>query len=207
MGGHSKWQRAPRPAAPSSRGAALTPAARKQGVVSHTQTVFTAEFKRNQADVLVTGCFDESIKIWDVTALRCVRTLWPTQGAIYSVAFPTALDDHRMAAVTNKGMLLVFDIGPKGKGKVCARRPAHPTAAHSRARRAARRSCGSRRCTTRWCSAWTGCRARTLSPPRRTTAPPRSPTRTQARPRRARTPRPLLLAACSARCSVTARGN
>lgn len=59
----------------------------------HSETIFACEFQRTNKDVLATGSFDQTIKLWNVSTMQAIDTLKPNAGVIYSIAWPHILGD------------------------------------------------------------------------------------------------------------------
>ena len=76
----------------------------------HTETIFDCSFKPDDSDILATGSFDGSIKIWKVDTLESVETLPNCRSIIYSVSWAPA-DLNCIVASTNDGRVFIWDVG------------------------------------------------------------------------------------------------
>ncbi|EKX48332.1 hypothetical protein GUITHDRAFT_136844 [Guillardia theta CCMP2712] len=97
--------------------------------VGHSETIFACEFAPNNKNILATGSFDGVIKLWDVTTFRCIATMKPqgggTLGIIYSLAWSSLPDDHRIACSTSQGYVHIFETEGKSKGALVLQRKNH----------------------------------------------------------------------------------
>ena len=90
----------------------------------HTETIFDCSFKPDDSDLLATGSFDGSIKIWRVDTLESVETLPNCRSIIYSVSWAPA-DLNCIVASTNDGRVFIWDIT---KHKILQEFPGHKKA-------------------------------------------------------------------------------
>ena len=75
----------------------------------HTETIFDCSFKPEDSDMLATGSFDGSIKIWRVDSLKCVASLPQARSIIYSLSWAPA-DLNCIVAGTSDGRVFVWDV-------------------------------------------------------------------------------------------------
>ncbi|KAF2351204.1 WD40 repeat, partial [Trinorchestia longiramus] len=80
----------------------------------HTETIFDCSFKPDNCDLLATGSFDGSIKVWRVDSLEAVSTVPNCRAIIYSVSWAPA-DLNCLVAGTSEGKVFIWDLT---KGKV-----------------------------------------------------------------------------------------
>ncbi|XP_045113908.1 WD repeat-containing protein 17-like isoform X1 [Portunus trituberculatus] len=76
----------------------------------HTETIFDCSFKPEDSDLLATGSFDGSIKIWRIDTLEAVDTLPNCSTIIYSVSWAPA-DLNCIVAGTSGGDVFIWDVG------------------------------------------------------------------------------------------------
>ncbi|KAK3876979.1 hypothetical protein Pcinc_018267 [Petrolisthes cinctipes] len=87
----------------------------------HTETIFDCSFKPEDSDLLATGSFDGSIKIWRIDTMEAVDTLPNTGTIIYSLSWAPA-DLNCIAAGTSGGIVFIWDVG---KDKILQELTAH----------------------------------------------------------------------------------
>ncbi|XP_050694797.1 WD repeat-containing protein 17-like isoform X3 [Eriocheir sinensis] len=76
----------------------------------HTETIFDCSFKPEDSDLLATGSFDGSIKIWKIDTLEAVDTLPNCSTIIYSLSWAPA-DLNCIVAGTSGGNVFIWDVG------------------------------------------------------------------------------------------------
>lgn len=87
----------------------------------HIETIFDCKFSPDDPDLLATGSFDGTIKVWDVTTLKAVYTSAGNEGIIYCLSWsPSELNS--IAASTSKKGAFIWDMQ---KGKVSQRFTEH----------------------------------------------------------------------------------
>ncbi|XP_047481224.1 WD repeat-containing protein 17-like [Penaeus chinensis] len=76
----------------------------------HTETIFDCSFKPEDSDLLATGSFDGSIKIWKIDTMEAVDTLPNRDTIIYSLSWAPA-DLNCIVAGTSGGDVFIWDVG------------------------------------------------------------------------------------------------
>ncbi|ROT79673.1 putative WD repeat-containing protein 17 isoform X2, partial [Penaeus vannamei] len=76
----------------------------------HTETIFDCSFKPEDSDLLATGSFDGSIKIWKIDTMEAVDTLPNRDTIIYSLSWAPA-DLNCIVAGTSGGEVFIWDVG------------------------------------------------------------------------------------------------
>jgi WD repeat-containing protein 17 len=78
-------------------------------VLSHSETVFTCAFSPANPNILATGSFDGTVKIWDVTSQVCLQVLPGHGGVVFYLAWHPEGEDRIMAAISS-GEVWIWDI-------------------------------------------------------------------------------------------------
>nr|XP_045611784.1 WD repeat-containing protein 17-like [Procambarus clarkii]XP_045611785.1 WD repeat-containing protein 17-like [Procambarus clarkii] len=76
----------------------------------HTETIFDCSFKPEDSDLLATGSFDGSIKIWKIDTMETVDTLPNCNTIIYTLSWAPA-DLNCIVAGTSGGEVFIWDVG------------------------------------------------------------------------------------------------
>ncbi|KAL3878905.1 hypothetical protein ACJMK2_031231 [Sinanodonta woodiana] len=79
---------------------------REQG---HVETIFDCKFHPENPDLLATGSFDGTIKVWDTNTFTAVHSSSGNEGVIYSISWAPAYLNH-IVACTSKLGIFVWDI-------------------------------------------------------------------------------------------------
>eukprot|EP01116_Phalansterium_solitarium_P012909 TRINITY_DN2963_c0_g1_i1.p1 TRINITY_DN2963_c0_g1~~TRINITY_DN2963_c0_g1_i1.p1 ORF type:complete len:1237 (+),score=444.65 TRINITY_DN2963_c0_g1_i1:142-3852(+) len=74
----------------------------------HAETIFDCQFKTSNPNILATASFDTTVKIWDVSTMKCIDSLPGHEGVVYSIAW-SPLDDDRLLACSAKAKLFLWD--------------------------------------------------------------------------------------------------
>ena len=80
------------------------------GASGHTETIFDCNFKTTDPNILATASYDQTVRLWDISAQpspRCITTFPMTESSVYSVSWSP--DGRELAASTLKGEVVVFD--------------------------------------------------------------------------------------------------
>jgi WD40 repeat protein len=73
---------------------------------SHTETIFDCAFSTTNADIFATSSFDSSIKLWDISKMKCIDSL-VGEGVIYALAWhPTK---KFIAGAFGNGAICIWD--------------------------------------------------------------------------------------------------
>ncbi|XP_053398741.1 WD repeat-containing protein 17-like [Mercenaria mercenaria] len=91
---------------------------REQG---HIETIFDCKFCPHDSNILATGSFDGTIKLWDTTTFTCVNTSPGNEGIIYTISWAPS-DLNCIVAGTSKNGIFIWDIG---KGRIVKRFSEH----------------------------------------------------------------------------------
>lgn len=91
---------------------------REQG---HIETIFDCKFCPHDSNILATGSFDGTIKLWDITDFSCINTSPGNEGIIYTISWAPA-DLNCIVAGTSKNGIFIWDIG---KGRIVKRFSEH----------------------------------------------------------------------------------
>lgn len=90
---------------------------------NHSETIFDMAFKPSDKDILATGSFDGSIKIWEISQMKCIANLQkvnpninPSEPlhksfkgqVIYSLAWAPG-QTNQIVSVNSKGQVMLWD--------------------------------------------------------------------------------------------------
>ena len=80
------------------------------GRAAHTDTVFAAQFKPADPDVLATCSFDGSVRIWDTRLNRLLRDLSDDDvGVLYALSW-SPHDEARLVTTSSRGQALILSL-------------------------------------------------------------------------------------------------
>jgi WD repeat-containing protein 17 len=78
---------------------------------SHSETIFDCRFKPSNANLVATGSFDSTTKIWDADNMSILRDLVGQGGIIYGVSWcPGGPRETRLATGSSNGTVCVWDV-------------------------------------------------------------------------------------------------
>jgi len=85
---------------------------------NHSETIFDMAFKPNNKDILATGSYDGSIKIWEINQMQCIANLYKqiqnenvqtrNINIVYSVTWAPG-DTNQIVGVSSKGEVRLWD--------------------------------------------------------------------------------------------------
>ncbi|PRP82721.1 hypothetical protein PROFUN_09983 [Planoprotostelium fungivorum] len=74
---------------------------------AHSETIFDCQFNPKDPNTLATSSFDGSVKLWDLSQMKCIDTLQGNEGVVYSCSWSNSGD--RIVAGTSRGKTLLWD--------------------------------------------------------------------------------------------------
>lgn len=83
----------------------------------HIETIFDCKFCPYNRDILATGSFDGTIKLWDITSMTAINSSPGNEGVVYSLSWAPG-DLNCIVASTSKHGMFIWDVG---KGRIIQR--------------------------------------------------------------------------------------
>ena len=96
-----------------------------QTAAGHTETIFDCRFSPTDANLLATTAYDSTVKLWCVSTLKLVKTLYADDGILYCCDFTP--NGSVLAACSVNGTVILWDVD---KGTELSRYLNHTKAAY-----------------------------------------------------------------------------